>query len=493
MMTSPPSQQPPMLSPPRKPPALGRLARRARLRTVPGRIRAYATVAVITVAGLFAVGSVYVSHAQEGLRIIGHGSGPQVVATSDLYFALSDMDAQVAAILLVGRDHSLGAGQEASWQAYENDRAVAHKALVQAADLAKGDAAGEQTVQNVMNGLGRYEVLVGQARTLNDQGTGHPAGQAPASVLQTYEGATDLMKTELLPQAYNLTLDSGTIVRRTYDAERSSVLSGRIWVGLSGLVVLLVLLGLQLYVVVGFRRLISPFLALATAGTLVLTITLIVILTSEANHLHVAKNNGFDSVLALSRARAISNSAQADETRYLLDPSRADTYEQVYLDKSQAILYVADGTNLDKYYSGLNADKTAYDDKPSNVPFLGFYGNEARQITVGAQGDAFNKVFAAYQTFQQDDQKMRQLVQNKQLSAAINERMGQSSGSSSHDFAAYDDALKQLIGIHQGIFDKAITDGDAELSGWNWGLPAAGVILAGLIVLGVRPRLKEFR
>ena len=32
----------------------------------------------------------------------GHDAGPQAVATADLYFALSDMDAQVATVLLLG-------------------------------------------------------------------------------------------------------------------------------------------------------------------------------------------------------------------------------------------------------------------------------------------------------------------------------------------------------------------------------------------------------
>jgi hypothetical protein len=472
--------------------ALRWLVRRARLRTVPGRIRAYATVAVVAVAALFATASLYVSKAQDGLQIIGHGSGRQVVATSDLYFALSDMDAQVAGILLIGREQTLGVGQAASWQTYQKDRTLAHKALVTAADLAKGDTAGEQTVQNVLNGLGSYEVLVGKALNLNEVAD-HPAGQAPTAVLTAYRDATDLMKTELLPQAYNLTLDSGTIVRRTYEAERSSVLAGRSWVGVAGLVVIVLLAGLQLFLTVGFRRLISPLLALATVGTLALSVTLIAVLSGEANHLRVAKTNGFDSVLALSRARAISNNAGADETRYLLDPGRADTYEQVYLDKSQEILYVDTGTNLDKYYSGLNTDKTGYDTAPNSIPFLGFYGDEARHITVGEQGTAFTQVFAAYQKFQQDDQRMRELVQGRQQSAAIAERMGQTEGSSSHDFNSYDQSLTKLIGIHQGIFDGAIRDGDGELNGWDWGLPATAAILAGLILAGVRPRLKEFR
>ncbi len=63
-------------------------------------------------------------------------------------------------------------------------------------------------------------------------------------------------------------------------------------------------------------------------------------LSGQADHLRKAKEEGFDSILALSRTRAISNSANADETRFLLDPGRADAYEQVYLSKSQTVLYL---------------------------------------------------------------------------------------------------------------------------------------------------------
>lgn len=460
------------------------------LRTVPGKVRALTLLALLAVVGLFATAAVFVSNAHDGLHVIGHGAGPQVVATGDLYYALSDMDAQVAGILLIGKDTTLGVGQQQALATYEKRRAEADTAVMKATDLAQGDPAAERTVQAVLDGLGQYERLVGEALAL-DEAHPHPAGPPSGKVISLYEDATSIMKLRLLPQAYNLTLDNGTVVRRTYEDKRSAVLSGRWWVLGLGIVVLAILIGLQIFLAAGFRRLLNPLLVVATVGTLVLIITCVVIFNGEAEHLRKAKQDGFDSILALSRARAISNSLNADETRYLLDPKLSDTYEQTYLDKAQSIVYVDTGTNLGAYYKGLSADLTAYSSNASNVKFLGFFGAEAKHVTLTNQGQAVASVLSAWGKFQQDDQQLRSMAASNQQQQAISLRMGQSG--SSQAFNDYDQALVSLIKIHQDAFNNAIKDGDGELSGWSWGLPVAAIVLAGLVLAGVRPRLSEFR
>src|SRR5207248_2439119 len=87
----------------------------------------------------------------------------------------------------------------------------------------------------------------------------------PAQVLAVYRQATDLMKLQLLPQAYNLTLTSGTIVRHTYAREHSAVLSGRAGVLAVGGVLLALLILLQVYLARIFRRVTNLALVLATA------------------------------------------------------------------------------------------------------------------------------------------------------------------------------------------------------------------------------------
>jgi hypothetical protein len=477
--------------PSRKPDSTpARLIRPLRLRTLPGRIRAAALAAILAVAALFAVTGSAIGDARDGLRVIGHGAGPQVVATGDLYFSLSDMDAQLANVLLIGREQNLGVGRAQALAVYEQRRAQADRATLQASELAGRDPSGQRTVQAVLDGLGRYERLASQALLLDEQ-AGHAAGPPPQQVIDLHRRATDLMKLDLLPKAYNLTLDNGTIVRRTYEAKRSSVLDGRLWVVVTGLVVIALLIGLQVFLSRRFRRLVNPALALATLVTLVLVVVSVGLLSAEAGHLRKAKEDGFDSILALSRARAISNSLNADESRYLLDPGRADTYEQVYLDKSQSILYVP-ATNLDTYQTGMNTSLTAYRAR-RDVGFLGFYGAEARHLTGGRQGAAVDAVLTAYQRFQQDDVRLRGLLGGNRQREAIEVRMGRTAGSSIHDFDDYDRALVSLIGIHQNTFDTAIRAGDDALGGWNWLLPGAAVLIAALVLAGVRPRLSEFR
>src|SRR5690606_938468 len=137
---------------------------------------------------------------------------------------------------------TLGRGRQDALQRYEQRRAEASRALLQAAELATGDETEERTVRAVLDGLGRYERLASQAILLDEQAQ-HAAGPPPAQVIELYRRATDLMRLDLLPKAYNLTLESGTIVRRTYEEESNAVQTGRLLVGAAGTatVVLLIL------------------------------------------------------------------------------------------------------------------------------------------------------------------------------------------------------------------------------------------------------------
>ena len=123
---------------------------------------------VLAIGGFYVVANIAVGNARDGLRVIGHDAGPQVLATGDLYFALSDMDSQVASILLTGREGSPGAGQQ-ELARYSQDRAVADRAALQAAELSVGDPADQAAVRSILDGLGRYERLAGQAIVLDEQ------------------------------------------------------------------------------------------------------------------------------------------------------------------------------------------------------------------------------------------------------------------------------------------------------------------------------------
>lgn len=478
---APPATPPatPPAAPPARRPAL---PRRPRLRTVPARIRAWTAAAVVAVLALFGVTTMAIGDARDGLRIIGHDAGPQVVATADLYYALSDMDTQVANILLIGEER-LGGGREQAMARYEQRRAEAGRAILQAADLAS-DATEQQTVRALLNGLGRYERLAAQAMLLNDQAD-HAAGPPPRPVIELYRQATDLMRLDLLPKAYNLTLDSGSIVRRTYEQQRDAVQNGRLAVAAAGLATLVVLVGLQVYLARRFRRILNPALLAATVVVTVLVGLAMGLLDREARDLRTAKEDGFNSVLALARARAIGNSMHGDQSRFLLDPDRRDTYEQVYLDKSQSVLYTPAG-NLDKYYHALRKVVQEY---PRRATFLGLLGDEARNTGTRDRRAALAETLKRYEAFQQHDRRLRILSRAGQTGQAIRYQMDEIG----RGFEEYDKALVTLADSHRRTFEVAIKDGDDALAGWDYGLPGTIGVAVVLIFVGVRPRLQEYR
>ncbi|MBC6460812.1 hypothetical protein HKK72_23450 [Actinomadura sp. HBU206391] len=462
--------------------------RTALLRTTPMRIRALTIAAILAMAGLFAVTAVTFQNARDGMQVIGHDAGPQVVATSDLYFALSDMDAQIANALLIGPERDLSGARQAALDRYEQRRSEANRAILQAAKLAGEDATEQRTVQAVLDGLGQYERLAGQA-VLLDTESRHAPGPPPQKVTSVYREATDLMKLDLLPKAYNLTLDSGTTVRHSYEDQHAAISSGQGWVLLNGLVVILILAGLQGYLAARFRRLISPAIALAALGTCALVIASVALLSAEGRQMTKVKERGFDSVLALSRARAISNSAYADESRYLLDPGRADTYEQVYLEKSQALLFVPAGS-LDTYYRVLD-DALDRRGGSRKADFLGFYGEAARGVSLPGERRAVDDLLLSYLSFQRSDRRMRELVSDGKRRDAIEIRTGGVPGG--EDFERYDEALTALIALHRDAFSSAVSDADHRLRRWDLVLPCSVILIAALVVAGVRPRLAEFR
>jgi hypothetical protein len=432
-----------------------------RERSVSGRVRALAGLALLTLTLLLAAILAGAAGTGSSLRAIGHDAGPQVLATAGLYRQMSEMDALVAETLLLGREY--GPQQQADLTTYDQRRLEISESLLRMYRLALDNPVEQRTVESLIEGLGRYERLAARARLLDAQSR-HTAGRPPDTVVEAYQAATDLMHRELLPKAYNLTLETGTIVRRAHDAERSATSLARIAVIVTGLLALGCLLGLQTYLAGRFRRVFAPALVVATVLTATGLVAGLVLLDRQSQALEEAKRRGFDSVLTLTRARAISKSMYGDQSRYLLDRFRKDTYEHTFLDKSRTIAAV-ESTSLPDYQSKLRAN------------FQGLLGS--------VTGRDRDRLFTVYQGFQQADARMRTMP----AEAAIKFWDGELSQA----YESYDKVLEELIRRHESDFERFIDGGDGALETlWRW-IPA-GQAAGGLLVLvGVLPRLREYR
>jgi hypothetical protein len=109
------------------------------------------------------------------------------------------MDAQVANVLLVGDDQTLGITRAQALAIYEQRRRQADADLQTVAGAGGDTAIGEQ-IRGVLDLPVSYEALAAQTVVLAQQAHA-PAGYPPAAALAGYRQATDLLTTRLLPAA----------------------------------------------------------------------------------------------------------------------------------------------------------------------------------------------------------------------------------------------------------------------------------------------------
>lgn len=455
------------------------------------RLRTWAVAAVVLACCVAGVSAAAFGRLGGEFQSIGQRDAPEVDITTGLYFSLNDMDAQVANVLLAGRDATLAGDRAQDMASYGSDRAAADHDLQQAMAAAAGDATAEGELRAVLDGIGQYEALAADA-LLTSRQAGGAAGRAPAVPAGYYQQATDLMRTGILPVVGSLTGVSAAGLNGTYQAGRATARAGVVTVAVTGALLLAVLAALQLYLAARFRRMVNPALAAATLLTVFFTVIMAAHLVAQAGHLRVAKQDAFDSILALTQARAVSYDANADESRYLVAPARAAQYQQAFLDKSQQLAGVGP-VGIFGYDAPLAADVRAYQADNSRVRFGGYLGAEFRNITFPGERAAAVRALLAYQVYERDDRVLRPLAKHD-AAGAVAFDTGTAPGQSDWAFNRYDAALSAVIAINQNAFTAAIAAGQGGSAGWDAAFPAAGAaLLTALLLAGVRPRLAEYR
>jgi hypothetical protein len=442
--------------------------------------------------GLAALTAVLLGQVRADFQAMGRQDAPEADATTGLYFALNDMDAQVANVLLAGGDTVLAASRTQDLATYTSDRTSADHDLEQATVSEAGNAAAEHQLGLVLDRVGQYEALAADALLASQQAHTAAAGRAPAAAVAYYQQASDLMQAGILPAVGSLAQVSAARLDAADQDGAAAAGAGTAWVVAVGTLLVAALVALQAYLAGRFRRLVNPALAAATVLTIAFVAVTAARLHAESGHLRVARQDAFDSVQALSLARAVSYDANADESRFLVDPGRAARYQQAFLAKSQQIVNVGP-VAISGYDAALAADVRAYQGNHSDVRFGGYLGAEFRNITFPGERQAAVAALLAFQRYERDDRTMRALAATN-VTAAVGYDTGTAAGQSDWAFNQYDAALSSVIAINGRAFTAAVGQGEAGAAGWEFGLPALGLLLlAALTVAGIRPRLAEYR
>jgi hypothetical protein len=300
------------------------------------------------------------------------------------------------------------------------------------------------------------------------------------------------MHQHLLPAADGITGHTAALVDDRYARARSSTARWLAVVGGLGAILLATFVGLQLFLFRSYHRMFNPAVAVATVAAIVLIAVSVSTLVSSRENLRSVKKDAFDSILALERARAISHDANADESRYLLDPARAGQYERAFAIKSAQLADLGIGDGVEGYDAALARTLGTIHDG-GKVTFGGYYGSALRNITFPGERAAADLTLHRYQAYELADRTIRRLNTTGNLDEAIRFCTSFDPGSSNGLFDAYDQALTAFTDINTKASTSLVRTGENDLSSRIWISPLLLLGIVALIPVGVRPRLAEYR
>jgi hypothetical protein len=201
-------------------------------------------------------------------------------------------------------------------------------------------------------------------------------------------------------------------------------------------------------------------------------------------------------VRAIWKARAVAYSANADESYFLLDTANklnvATTFQTKIVDLTDRD-FLAKATRdryIERRVTPFRRGGCAYDEKPD---FKGLLGDELTNVTFAGECAAALDAYKTLAAYLDIDEKIRGLDRAGLRDAAIALDVGTGPGDSNFAFDRFDKALQKIIDINQSAFDGSIARAERDLAPLPWIVGFGGAAAWLLALLGLRPRLNEYR
>ena len=416
--------------------------------------------------------TVSLAQTRSEVRAIGDESAPLAATASDLYFALSDLDAQVARLVMINNASDLASNELDALLTYQRRSAEVDADIERILAAATSDT-DRATARRMLDQLGLYRQLAWQALAVEQQEQSTAPGVLPPAALGYYTHATNVLHNELLPTAKLLRDSSQAALERSYQDQHTTANWGTTATLLLGGGLVALLIFVQIRLMARYRRLVNPLLLPATLITLGLVLSASFVLLDETDRLQTARSRHFTPYLQLTQAQAVSYDAAADTSRYLLSANLSN-YDNDFHTKSDCLVKGGD-------CGGGNA--------------LPGWQSSSSGLTQ-AQRD---EVVGRWAGYQRDHEKIIEQAQSNQAGLAIDQLTGLRRGDASFDFFYFDASVSDLAATRRQAFDAAMADARGELTGWGElaGLPVVPpVLMLAVMVLaaiGMWRRLAEYR
>jgi hypothetical protein len=466
--STPISTQPQPASAPALFPVSTTVAKRlaGRLRTTPGRLQAAIVVLVVGAALFWAVVASVFSDLHAAVRTVGRDTVPSIVAAEKMNVALADINTNFVNAILAKADDGGPA-----WRTIKEDSDAVSHALITAGENVTYGAEEEAPIYTIQSNLPVYFGLLGQARS-----------KLQSDPLPDTRAASDLMQKTIMSAGFALDEANFRHLTASYDQHLAD--SGVAWITLLLAIGTLggLLIAVQVDLIRRTRRLINAPLFAATAAVAIFAVYLIIVFAGAGEQLRAAKQDSFDSIHALWKARAIAYDANAEESLYLLERGPLQTrHEQAFVDLSAQLL------------SGLPPAGALAEATAGRVKDIkGFIGVELNNITYPGEREAALELLRTFVEYVGIDRRIRDLERAGRHAEALALCVGTAPGQSDWAFQQFDEALVKVLNINERFFAAQIETAFSYLAWIPWASPLVAIAIAALSWLGLQPRIREY-
>ncbi len=423
---------------------------------------------------LLLVVSIYgVSQQRQALKTVGKDSAPSILTAQRLRDSFAEMDASLANELLL----KPGENQKILEEFEKTNRKKIPDRLLLASKYITY-AEEEPIVQGLQRNSVVYFLKLQEARDT------HKLGNA-VNTLNVYRGAANIVDNKLLPQAALLDTVNSKYLEEAYSTQGNINKSQLRLILLLGLAQLAILVGIQLFLYRRMQRILNVKLLAASAiATIFLGYTVFSFMSASGN-LKIAKEDAFNSLIALRKMRALSYMANGDESRYLLDVANAGKHEKSFNNNIDQIIKIPANLSIQKIVE--NVDR-----KEGNENLSGLFGTVLNNLTFDGEKELAVKTLITLNDYLIIDKQIRELYRSGKVAEAIALCIGTQKGQSNWAFDRYRSAQTHLIDLNKKEFDRHIKMGEDGLR--NFEIIATGALgsVAILTLFGLRPRLMEY-
>lgn len=422
-----------------------------------------------------------VAEHRHALDTVGHFATPSVVASHEIQSGIMLMDRALTDELM--SDDEEIEGLMAS--DFERGRILASRNLILAAkNITYGDAE-QKPIEAMQVSIGRFLMHAQKARDLDSAGSAEEAREV-------YRTAYDTVSTDLVPNAVALCKANVDALEATYSNEkaRSALICGLVL--LLGIFLICGLVAAQIYMSGKFRRRVNLPLLVATLVTVMFVQHLYSDVRRCAESLKHAKEDSYDSILAIMTARSGIYAANAAQSRFMYDRANAAQYEKNFQTEVDTIAKFTPGHD---FASSIRIAQKELTDETQRINIPGLSGAlavEFANLEYDGEAKSALETLLAMNEFVLTDKRMRALAAAGKENEARQVCLGYEPTRVKYAFTRLDDSLGRGLKINQEHFEQLIVDANKDLTGLAALSQLFAVVIVVCVYMGVTPRLREY-